>query len=299
MLSFKKGRPIALIKGGKYNNKILYVDDTQEAEPIENNPLEILSDIYDKLNKNKLTKEKMLSIKNQLANGDRKDDIIASILDKGKELSKREFKIFDDGQIQPLPRFDKTERCYVAGQTECGKSYWVSHYLEQMLKVYPDKKIYIFSDVEEDPELDRLKKITRFTLDEELLDQEPIKPEAFNNSICVFDDIDSIQNPKLLKYIQALRDAILRRGRHEDISCIITSHLLTNYKDTRIILNECNIITIFCKSGSTHGLKYLLKNYIGFDKNQIQRVLDLPSRWVSINKNAPQYVIYEKGCYLI
>ena len=270
---------------------------------IDNNPMDILEDIYKLTNKKKLTREQMLSIKQSLSKNVKQDDNLLDLIEElksnSKDLSKKDFKLFDDGVLQPLPRFDKTERCFVAGQTESGKTYYISKYLEQLVKVYPDKKIFVFSDVESDPEIDHLPNLTRFNIDEDLLEKEPIKPETFSNSICVFDDIDSIQNPKLLKYIQSLRDSILRRGRHEDISCIVTSHLLTDYKNTRIILNEANTITIFCKSGSTFGIKYLLKHYVGLDKKQIQKILDLPSRWVSINKNSPQYVIYEKGCFLL
>lgn len=304
MLSFKEGRPIAIIKGGKYNNEILHITDNNEKNIIKNSPLEMLEDIYKGKNTKKLSRTEMSAIKNALITGDEKYaeslyDIISDVKSKSKELSKKEFKIYDDGIIQPLPRFNKTERCYIAGQTECGKTYWCKKYLEQLRKVYPEKKIFVFSDVAHDPELDCIKNLVRFELDEELIDKKPIKPEVFKNSICVFDDIDSIQNKQLYKIIQNLRDSLLRRGRHEDISTLITSHLLTNYKDTRIILNECNSITIFCRSGSTYGIKYLLKKYIGLDKNGIQKVLNLPSRWITIYKNHPQYVLYEKGIYIL
>jgi hypothetical protein len=304
MLSFKEGRPIAIIKGGKYNNEMLHITDNNEKNMIKNSPLEMLEDIYKGKNTKKLSRTEMSAIKNALITGDEKYaeslyDIISDVKSKSKELSKKEFKIYDDGIIQPLPRFNKTERCYIAGQTECGKTYWCKRYLQQLRKVYPEKKIFVFSDVSHDPELDCIKNLVRFELDEELIDKKPIKPEVFKNSICVFDDIDSIQNKQLYKIIQNLRDSLLRRGRHEDISTLITSHLLTNYKDTRIILNECNSITIFCRSGSTYGIKYLLKKYIGLDKKGIQKVLNLPSRWVTIYKNHPQYVLYEKGVYIL
>jgi hypothetical protein len=305
MLSFEDGTPIALIKGGKHDKKILYIRDEDPAKSIKNNPLDMIEDIYKTANKNKLTKNDMSKIKNALEKDDDNDflgsvyDVVSDVKDKCRDMSKKELKLFDNGVIQPLPRFDKTERCYIAGQTECGKSYYCKKYLEQLRKVYATKKIFVFSDVESDPEIDSLKNIVRFKLDDELLNKDPIRPEKFKDSICVFDDIDSIQNPALLKYIQALRDSLLRRGRHEDISCLITSHLLTNYKDTRIILNECNNITLFPRSGSSHGIKYLLSKHIGMDKKQSQKVVDLPSRWITIHKNHPQYVLYEKGAYVI
>lgn len=305
MLSFEDGTPIALIKGGKHDKKILYIRDDDPSKSIKNNPLDMVEDIYKTTNKNKLSKTDMIKIKLALDKDDDNEflgsvyDVVSDVKDKCRDMSKKELKLFDDGTIQPLPRFDKTERSYIAGQTECGKTYYCRRYLEQMRKVFKDKKIFVFSDVEEDKEIDSLKNIVRFKLDDELLNKEPIRPEKFKDSICVFDDIDSIQNPALLKYIQALRDSLLRRGRHEDISCLITSHLLTNYKDTRIILNECNNITLFPRSGSSHGIQYLLSKHIGMDKKQIQRVLDLPSRWITIHKNHPQYILYEKGAYVI
>lgn len=248
MLNFEDGVPVAIVKGGAHNNRIIYVKSRNEAAP-EDLP---------------------------------------------------EYVVPDDGLLQPLPLFQKTSRMFVAGQTECGKSYYARKYLEQLLRVFPRKRVYVFSDVEHDPELDCLgKNIVRFKLDDGLLEGDPIKPAVFAGSICVFDDIDSIQNPKLLRYIQNLRDAILRRGRHEDISCIITSHLLTNYRDTRIILNEANSITVFCQTGSTYGIKYLLQKYCGLDKAQIDRIIKLPSRWTTIYKNAPMYVAYEKGIYTL
>jgi hypothetical protein len=304
MLSFKEGRPIAIIKGGKYNNQILHITENNENNMIKNSPLEMLEDIYKGKNKKKLSRTEMTAIKNALITGDEEKaeslyEIISDVRQKSKEMSKKEFKIYDEGIIQPLPRFNKTERCYIAGQTECGKTYWCKKYLEQMRKVHPKKKIFVFSDVAHDPELDSIKNLIRFELDEELIDKKPIKPEVFKDSICVFDDIGSIQDKQLYKIIQNLRDSLLRRGRHEDISTLITSHLLTNYKDTRIILNECNSITIFCRSGSTYGIKYLLKKYIGLDKKGIQKVLNLPSRWITIYKNHPQYILYEKGVYIL
>lgn len=305
MLTFKPiGRPIAIIKGGKYDNQVISITEDKEEDIIKNSPLDMVKDIYEKNNNKKLSRDELVVIKNALRTGDDdfKDslyEIINSVRNESKENSKKHFKLFDGGIIQPLPRFNKTERCFIAGQTECGKTYWCKQYLRQLRKVHKDKKIFLFSDVKEDPEIDAVGNITRFNLDENLKDKTYIDPKVFENSICVFDDIDSIQDKDIYRFVQNLRDSLLRRGRHEDISVLITSHLLTNYKDTRIILNECNSITIFCRSGSNYGIKYLLKKYIGLDKKGIQKVLDLPSRWVSIYKNYPQYIVYEKGVYVL
>jgi hypothetical protein len=312
MLSFKdinnKGVPVAIIKGGKNNNKIIYIIDENNKNDdnnylIDNNPLDNVDDVYN-TNIKKMNRKQILNIKNALMKNNTTEDkteydIIINAQKLSKELSKKEFKIFDDGIIQPLPRFNKTERVFCAGQTECGKSYWCKMYLNQMVKVHPDKKIFLFSDVEEDPEIDDIKNLIRFKLDDDLAKKTSIDLSNFDNSICLFDDIDSIQNKLVFKFVQNLRDSILRRGRHNNISCIITSHLITNYGDTRIILNECNSIVLFCRSGSSYQIKYLLSKYVGLDKEQINKIMNLPSRWVKIQKNVPLYITYEKGIYLL
>jgi len=300
MISFKDlkdSTPIAIIKNGKHNDKIIFSKSVFKS----NEPEDILRDL---VKNNNYSKKDMELIDDALENNDinKIKQINDLLIKKEDNMTDREFKIYDEGTIQPLPRFKKTERIYITGQTECGKSYFIKQFLKQYRKVYEDKEekpIFLFSDVDEDEEIDAIPGLTRFQLDEGLIETENINPRNFQNSICVFDDIDSIQNKKIYKLICNFRDALLRRGRHENISVIITNHLSTDFRNTRIVLNECNSIVIFPHSGSTHGMKYLLQKYVGLDKKGIEKVLKLPSRWVLIHKNNPQYIMYEKGCYIV
>lgn len=337
MLSFEKGRPIAIVQGGRYDKKIINLyDPTQkccekckgiecrynpcceeckggdcgkgtmmDASPIQTPILDNINDDFiKKIKAGKFSindyKQLMRSFKSEQ---EPENEWLRDVYKKSKEVSndrsKKEFLIHDEGIIQPLPRFDKTERAYISGPTDSGKSYFVRKYMEQLRKVYPNRKIYLFSDVEEDEEIDKIPNLIRVHLDEDLIKKKPIRPETLKNSIVLFDDIDSIQNPKLYKVIAALRDSLLRRGRHEDISVICTNHLLTNYKDTRIILNECNTITFFPRSGGTDAIKYTLKKYGGLSSKQIQTVMSLPSRWIMLYKCYPNFILYEKGVYLL
>ena len=204
----------------------------------------------------------------------------------------------DNSVIQAVPYIHKTERVFISGQTECGKSYWMKNYMNQYRRMDEKRKIYLFSDVEEDSEIDSIKKLTRIQIDEAIIDQPP-DPSNFSNSICIFDDTDSIQNKKVLNALQVFRDSLLRRGRHNNISVLISNHLATDYKATRIILNECNKIVIYPSSGGLYQIKYMLSKYIGLEKNQIDKILKLPSRWALIHKNYPMYVVSEKNIYLL
>jgi len=334
MLSFKKGTPIAIINGGKYDQEIIHICNVDEVccgacgpacrvakRPedrccddcnggqclINNNPLDVLSEDYIRSHKKKLTREEMKILKNAFDDGymdeDEKggelEDIFNAAMRKVKRESEQEFKIWDQGIVQPLVNFNETFRYYIAGPTGSGKSYYIGMLLKTMRKVCRNKKIFVFSDVDEDPALDSVKRITRLKLDDSLLDKKPINPVKLRDSVCVFDDIDSIQNKKLQDYVQKLRDSLLKRGRHENISVIVTAHLMSDYKNTRIIMNEAGAITFFPKSGATDGIKHVLKKYVGMTKTQIDKVFLLPSRWVTVFKNAPQYVMYDKGVYLL
>jgi len=307
MLSFNaydNGKPIAIIKGGKYHNKILYLNKkTNESGRIEGNPFDNVDGKFLEMIQKRLSGGQLREVKNILKYGGvAKDDVVHKVVSKikkeGDKKSLTEFKIHDNGILQPLPNFKKTERAYIAGPTESGKSYFAKKYLAQLVKVHPNKAIYLFSDVKNDPELDVLPNIVRINLDEEFL-EDPPNPELYRNGIALFDDIDSIQNPKIYRAVQNLRDSLLRRGRHENITTLITSHLMTNYKDTRIILNEANSIVFFPRAGATEAIRYTLKKYAGMSNDDLNKALDLPSRWVMVYKSYPSYVLYEKGAYIL
>jgi hypothetical protein len=64
-------------------------------------------------------------------------------------------------------------------------------------------------------------------------------------------------------------------------------------------MNEMQSMTVFPKSGSAQQIKYALKTYFGLDKNQIENIINLPSRWVTIFKGFPQTVMYENGAFIL
>lgn len=203
-----------------------------------------------------------------------------------------------DGSIQLLPNITTRDTNYVAGKSGSGKSTWISKYLEQYQKMYPDNKIYLFSRLDEDDVLDQYKPI-RIELNDELI-TDPIDPtEELANSLCIFDDTDTIKDKKIKTAINDLKNDLLEIGRHDNIFVCIVSHLINNYKETRTILNESMYITFFPSAGSPHGIKYMLKNNMGLDNKQIERIMGLPSRWVTIRNSCPLAVIYEKGIYLL
>lgn len=210
---------------------------------------------------------------------------------KNKEI------IIHDGEVQVLPKFNERECIYVAGPSGSGKSTYIANYASEYKRMYPKNNIFIFSRVANDECIDRLKP-TRIMINEELI-EDPIRPDELSNSLVIFDDTDTIPNKKLKDTIISLKNDLLETGRHEDIYVAITSHLISNYRETRTVLNEAHSITVFPQGGSTYSIKYVLKNYGGMDKNDVQKAISLPSRWITLKKTFPQAIIYAKGTYLL
>ena len=108
-----------------------------------------------------------------------------------------------------------------------------------------------------------------------------------------------MREKKLLNEVNELKNDLLETGRHENVYVVITSHIINKYRETKIVLNECTSLTIYPKSGSSYQIKYVLSHYFGLDSKQIDKILNLPSRWVTVFKSYPMCVLYSKGCYLI
>jgi len=228
--------------------------------------------------------------------GTKKDTIIS--IDDG-EVDGGFNKIhLNDGKFQQIPNTtQERDILYITGPSGSGKSFYASQYIRNYKKTHKDHPVYIFSPVAEDKKLDDLK-VKRVKIDDTLI-SDPIMPSDLKNSLVIFDDIDCITQKALRDSLYGLLNQILEVGRHTKTSCIITNHLPTNGKETRRMLNECHSITYFPASGSKRQLNNLLEGYIGMDTKDIKKAKNLGSRWVTIFKNYPQFVMTEKDCYLL
>jgi hypothetical protein len=222
---------------------------------------------------------------------------------KAKEKSFNEHTLIKKEIFIPLPNFDKREVVYIAGGQDSGKSYYASEYIKEFEKMFPDKKIYLFSRVNEDEAFSKIKRIKRIKLDEEFLNNITDCKKDLYNSICIFDDIDSIIDKRISDAIKKLRDDVIMSGRDQtngkgDIYCIVTNHQTTDYRSTRDILANATSVTIFPQNrGNIYGANRCLKYYCGLNKEQIDKIYSLDSRWVTIYRNRPNYVISEKKIY--
>jgi len=233
---------------------------------------------------------------------DRKKDKIISISDKTADLDNPMNKIvltktFET--IQQIPNKQQERQIlYITGASGSGKSYYTQLYCSEYKKLFPKNEIYLFSSINEDSSIDKIKGLQRFILNDAFLKEEIIA-EDFKNSMVIFDDTDVISNKALKFKINSILNILLETGRHFNASVIYTSHIATAGIDTKRILNEAHSITIFPSSLGGRSLKYLLDNYLGFDKEQIKKVKKLDSRWTTICKTFPMVILSEKEAYLL
>ncbi len=214
-----------------------------------------------------------------------------------------EIELQEDSKLVPILNCKDRQVAYVAGPAGSGKSTYCAMLIRDYLKIFPDCEFYVFSrtDAKNDNAFNGLK-INQIKVDESLLTNPiDIEKELGYRSLLFFDDCNTIQNDKVRKYIEKLMGDIMEVGRKLNIAIVITNHLVIPSEKAyaRTVLNEFQSLTVFPKSGSSQQISYCLKTYFGLRQTQINQILDLNSRWVTINKQYPMLVMYQGGIYIL
>jgi energy-coupling factor transporter ATP-binding protein EcfA2 len=206
--------------------------------------------------------------------------------------------IVDDGKFFQIPN-EKTRCVLVAGPSGSGKSTWVRNYASMYKTIYPDAKIWLFSRKDYDPSLDGLE-LTRIILSDDLvanpLEIEEVSRASPGGSMVIFDDCDCVTSNQLSKSIFAFQMQLLELGRQWNIQVVIAQHLIIGVKSqqqARVILNEMGSLVVFPGAGSANQISYALTKYYGLTKKQINLLMNMKTRSLSIIKMYPQFVIAE------
>lgn len=206
---------------------------------------------------------------------------------------------FKDCKLLPLPSENGRRVSYIAGKSGCGKTTYAATYLSSYRKMFPDRDIIVISRKPKDPPLDRLKPL-RLVIDESIIEDPLDITQDIDGPCCIlFDDAVNYPNKKVQDAVLRLMMDVMELGRSFDIEVVITSHLVNpNQKNLgRTIFNECHYITIFPFMGSLKSLRYMMENYLEFDKETIDKIFKLKSRWITIHNNAPSYVLHDHGAF--
>jgi hypothetical protein len=210
------------------------------------------------------------------------------------ESNKTSIELPTGAKFVPVPLRKTTSRVYISGPSGSGKSTLSSKFIQQYHRIFPDDAVYLISTVDEDAVLDKLDYIERVEISPDLFHRE-MDP----NSLTIFDDVGTIGCKDTRNAVYNYRDVLLEKGRHSNSSCLVTSHLFSDFRNTRLVLLEARDICIFPRSGGKTAITTGLRNYVGMDKKEIEKLCKLKSRWVMVRKSFPNLVLYEGGCYLL
>jgi hypothetical protein len=316
-LSFEKGgQPIAKVSGGEYNGDVLSLHQEERGGASGKKGVQELE-----LGKHRLSKlparkrtEVLSVLQEAYARGIPPEHLspelvrIPGVMDAYMEMSgsakKQEqtrIKLPVGSSFVLLPTKDpkKREVYYIAGASGSGKSYIARSLAEQYMKQFPDRNVYLISKLEEDDTLDNMKGRKCIRLKPAKLVENPLKDlEMLRDSCCVFDDYDTFTG-KELKTILQLIDDIAIMGRHTNTSMLCLTHFLTNYSKTRLLLTEATHFILYPLSTGAHSLNYLLKTYLGMERDEITILKKGGSRWCCIHKNYPAFCVTENEAFLL
>jgi hypothetical protein len=225
----------------------------------------------------------------------------------------KEFLMKDSAHVFPLPHVrvtdsgpegtEKTYReCYyISGPCNCGKSTWVAKtvrlWKHERRSLGLNDTVYLFSRVSCDHVFKNLG-VTHILINEELTESPFEVDEELQDCMVIFDDIDSITDKVLREYMWELRDELLGVGSHIGTYVINTSHELTNWKSTRSSLKEATSITMF-PGAERQKIKDFLKEKQGLSKQQVEAIMALKTRWITLYRYYPPYLVHERGVMML
>ena len=210
-------------------------------------------------------------------------------LDKPNEIVLKPNETFE---LLPNPDPNKRNLYYIAGSSGSGKSYITVKIVQNYQRLFPDRKIFLVSGLEEDETIDRIPNLVRLTDDD--IEDFDINNPIFSDSFFIFDDWENLDN---LKPVEKMIKNILIMGRKHkggqgNISAAILSHQINRGKGLgTLILNESTHYILYPTSTSHHSLNYILGKYVGMEEKEIRSLKKVKSRWVAVHKNYPNYLL--------
>jgi hypothetical protein len=296
----KSARPIAIVKGGDYDGEILYLYEEDNKKSKKGRTTEVSAVRYEKDLKH-LKPVQRVSVFNRIQEGIRKgeedllgeDEVVKTLYKKIKKDQERDTTINlpDDSTFGLIPSPDpkKREVWYIAGASGSGKSHIARQLAEGYKKLFKNREIYLISKLNEDSTLDTMKVGKPKRINVSTLVEDYPALDEFKDCMVIFDDYDTFVGAEG-KAVQTLIDDLAIQGRHSNTTMLCLTHYITNYKKTRLLLNEATHFVVYPQATSYHALKYLLTTHIGMDAEEVKRLRKL-GRWICVAKNFPQYLI--------
>jgi len=276
--SFECGKRLAIIKGNSSNNgKILYLYDKTKK---------CCSDCLGEKCKKKCC--------DNCSRNYHKDDN-----EKKKNIT--HIKLEDNEYFEELPTNDPNQVSIImiSAKQGAGKSYYLKQFIKNYKKIYKNNKVYLMSESKSDKALDDI--VKRIPLDQFV--EADIKWDDIPDcSLLAFDDIDCLESTRengfLKKKLYHLMNSSIQNARKKHITVVQTLHCPTDGATSKIILQSCSSFVFFLNSIS-YQHKRAFKEYLGLDKDDVKKILNMKGRYVCIFNSSPMVIMGEREIYIL
>jgi hypothetical protein len=222
------------------------------------------------------------------------------------------------------------ERLTMFGESGSGKSRLAAQYALQFHYMFPNRKIIIFCAQEEDPAFYNVEKdengeplrdeddklilvrdehgdpiplfpFIEFILgdsDDDLEALAETKINSFENSLCIFDDIDNIVDEKVRKKAHYLVNKCYSDGRKRNIRSVYLGHVAFAGLQNRTILQETSKYIFFPKTGADQIFKFFT-NKMDMPAPKARQYANMKVDWLCLVRSAPRYFIFPSGIMVI
>lgn len=213
--------------------------------------------------------------------------------------------VINDDELKLVPLMvmhdgDCPNRVYISGQSYCGKSYCAAQLCQDFNQVFPKAKVAYISYNEDDKSCNdkNIDNFLKINVDENIM-QDPLTLDEFHDKCVVFDDIEAFGDPRIIKELENFMIKCINTGRHKSIATIVCRQKLLDGHRSSSILNGVHQLISFPHSGSRFQLRNYLDRYLHLPKKKIEKILNVPSRWVLLNLVNPMYCLHEKGGFIL
>lgn len=214
-----------------------------------------------------------------------------------------EITIKDDGKLMFTPLTDTRDIIFTAAESGAGKSYLTSQYVELYHNMFPKNPVLLFSRKFDDPAYQKsyINVVNINRMDPKASYDIINMPQFKNGGLVIFDDTSTILDKKINEAVNKIMHDLMQVARAAKIFLAITAHALnpTGRKDNKMIWIESKTVVAFPQSVSRYEADYTFSRYLGFDKKLINKILDLPSKWVAIRKTPfGKVILHEHGAFI-
>ena len=209
-------------------------------------------------------------------------------------------------KFQPVPIIKQNElnsvNFFVSGLSGSGKSYFVSQLVNNIksLDRFKDADVFLITgQTKPDPAYENnIEKYMKVNMDAD--DFYTLTYSDFENSIVIFDDVNSLGNRAQEGFIFNLQKSLSENARKNNVALININHSSRDFLRTKYIVHEANYFTLFPAHNWNDSRKFL-KSYLDYDENELREIKKLSrhTRSMTFHKQTPQYIVCDHVLKLV